>query len=206
MDLPANLAVAYNSTFSYSLVQVGENNSSCPPCCFRPSPRNAAGRIIRSSAASTASLKSVEYQHPFCNRTGKLFAGDNFVTNDTGTGFRPHRARSRTDDGIGRANGLPIYSPVNDDGALAYTNDLPVEQQCPPRCWANPSLAKHGKERCERSGVARTARPQGAVASGELSSCSYPHCWRSKTPIIFRAMDQWFIKIGDGRSTEGKLF
>ena len=68
-------------------------------------------------------LQQLEYQHPFCNRTGKLLVGDNFVESSTGTGFVHIAPGHGLDDyNLGRANKLPIYSPVNDDGAFAHTN------------------------------------------------------------------------------------
>ncbi len=194
--LPANLAVAYNSTFSYSLVQVGEEQFIVSAMLLSAIAEKCGWQdyqIIRSLDGEH--LKSVEYQHPFCNRTGKLFAGDNFVTNDTGTGFVHIAPGHGTDDyNLGRANGLPIYSPVNDDGALAYTNDLPVEQQFPAEMLGKSTLAKHGKSDANEA-VLHELRVRKALLHQENYHHSYPHCWRSKTPIIFRAMDQWFIKI-----------
>ena len=196
--LPANLAVAYNSTFSYSLVQVGEEQFIVSAMLLSAIAEKCGWQdyqIVRSLDGEH--LKSVEYQHPFCNRTGKLFAGDNFVTNDTGTGFVHIAPGHGTDDyNLGRANGLPIYSPVNDDGALAYTNDLPVEQQFPAEMLGKSTLAKHGKSDANEA-VLHELRVRKALLHQENYHHSYPHCWRSKTPIIFRAMDQWFIKIGD---------
>jgi isoleucyl-tRNA synthetase len=194
--LPANLAVAYNSTFSYSLVQVGEEQFIVSALLLSAVAEKCGWQdyqIVRSLDGEH--LKSVEYQHPFCNRTGKLFTGDNFVTNDTGTGFVHIAPGHGTDDyNIGRANGLPIYSPVNDDGALAYTNDLPVEQQFPAEMLGKSTLAKHGKSDANEA-VLHELRVRKALLHQENYHHSYPHCWRSKTPIIFRAMDQWFIKI-----------
>src|SRR5690606_19235749 len=90
---------------------------------------------------------------------------------------------------------LPIYSPVNDDGALAYTNDLPVEQQFPAEMLGKSTLAKHGKSDANEA-VLHELRVRKALLHQENYHHSYPHCWRSKTPIIFRAMDQWFINMG----------
>jgi isoleucyl-tRNA synthetase len=204
--LPANLAVAYNSTFSYSLVQVGEEQFIVSAMLLSAIAEKCGWQdyqIVRSLDGEH--LKSVEYQHPFCNRTGKLFAGDSFVTNDTGTGFVHIAPGHGTDDyNIGRANGLPIYSPVNDDGALAYTNDLPVEQQFPAEMLGKSTLAKHGKSDANEA-VLHELRVRKALLHQENYHHSYPHCWRSKTPIIFRAMDQWFIKIDHSTSEFDKL-
>src|SRR6266851_2603046 len=131
--LPANLAVAYNSTFSYSLVQVGEEQVIVSALLL-PAVAAKCGwegyQIVRSLDAGH--LSQLEYQHPFCKRTGKFFAGDAFVENATGTGF-VHIAPGHglEDYHLGRDHGLPIYSPVDDDGKFTRTADLPVEQQMP---------------------------------------------------------------------------
>jgi isoleucyl-tRNA synthetase len=194
--LPANLAVAYNSTFSYSLVQVGEEQFIVSALLLSGIAEKCGWQdyqIVRSLDGEH--LKSLEYQHPFCNRTGKLFPGDNFVTNDTGTGFVHIAPGHGLDDyNIGRQNGLPIYSPVNDDGAFAHTNELPIEQQMPAEMLGKSILAKHGKSDANEA-VLHELRVRKALLHQENYHHSYPHCWRSKTPVIFRAMDQWFIKI-----------
>src|SRR6185312_2321575 len=84
--------------------------------------------------------------------------------------------------------------PVNDDGALAYSNELPVEQQMPAEMIGKSILEKHGKSDANEA-VLHELRVRHALLHQENYHHSYPHCWRSKTPIIFRAMDQWFIKI-----------
>jgi isoleucyl-tRNA synthetase len=139
-------------------------------------------------------LATIEYQHPFINRTGKLFAAE-FVTSDTGTGFVHIAPGHGLDDyNLGRQNNLPIYSPVNDDGAFAYSSELPVEQQMPAEFLGKSILEKHGKSDANEV-VLHELRLRHALLHQENYHHSYPYCWRSKTPIIFRAMDQWFIKI-----------
>src|SRR6478735_7929411 len=193
--LPANLAVAYNSTFSYSLVQVGEEQFIVSAMLLSAVAEKCGWTNYTQTPISTDELAKLEYKHPFCNRTGKLFTGDNFVTNDTGTGFVHIAPGHGTDDyNLGRANGLPIYSPVNDDGALAHTNDLPIKQQFPAEMLGKSTLAKHGKSDANEA-VLHELRVRKALLHQENYHHSYPHCWRSKTPIIFRAMDQWFIEI-----------
>ena len=118
-----------------------------------------------------------------------------FVTSDTGTGF-VHIAPGHglEDYQLGSQVGLPIYSPVDDDGKFAYTNDLPVEQQMPKEMVGKSILEKHGKSDANEA-VLHELRARHALLHQENYHHSYPHCWRSKTPVIFRAMDQWFIEI-----------
>jgi len=149
--------------------------------------------IVRS--LDGAHLSQASYQHPFLNRTGKLYPGDNFVENSTGTGF-VHIAPGHglEDYGVGLANGLPIYSPVDDDGKFALTNDLPADQQMPAEMVGKSILEKHGKSDANEA-VLHELRLKKALLHQENYHHSYPHCWRSKTPVIFRAMDQCFVKI-----------
>src|SRR3954471_264442 len=194
--LPANLAVAYNSTFSYSQVRVGAESYILSTMLLGTVSEKCGWQgyeIVRS--LDKDHLASVEYQHPFCNRTGKLFTGDTFVENTTGTGFVHIAPGHGLDDyNLGRAHGLPIYSPVDDDGCLAYTNDLPREQQMPESMVGKLILERQGKSDANEAVLAEL-RTRNALLHQENYSHSYPHCWRSKTAIIFRAMDQWFIKI-----------
>ena len=194
--LPANLAVAFNSTFSYSVVTAGEEDYILSSMLVSAVAQKCGWenyQIMRTIEG--AQLASLEYQHPFCNRTGKLFPGDTFVTNDTGTGFVHIAPGHGMDDyHLGLAQGLPIYSPVDDDGRLAHTSDLPVEQQIPAEMLGKSILEKHGKSDANEA-VLHELRVRKALVHQENFHHSYPHCWRSKTPVIFRAMDQWFIKI-----------
>jgi isoleucyl-tRNA synthetase len=194
--LPANLAVAYNSTFSYSLVHVA-NEDFIVSALLLPAVAEKCGwqdyQIVRS--LDGGHLSQIEYQHPFCNRTGKFFAGDNFVDNVTGTGFVHIAPGHGLDDyHLGSEHGLPIYSPVDDDGKFTHTNDLPKEQQMPAEMLGKSILEKHGKSEANEV-VLHELRARKALLHQEDYHHSYPHCWRSKTPIIFRAMDQWFIEI-----------
>jgi len=223
--LPANLAVAYNKDLPYVSVKVVAQTSRLSVSAEadlaqvtetnrRDACATKAGQetfiLYRGLLPAVAEkcgwtdytempcpieeLAKLEYQHPFCNRTGRAFAAE-FVTSDTGTGFVHIAPGHGLDDyNLGRANGLPIYSPVDDDGKFAFTNELPREQQMPAEFIGKSILEKHGKSDANEA-VLHELRVRQALLHQENYHHSYPHCWRSKTPIIFRAMDQWFIKI-----------
>jgi len=192
--LPANLAVAYNKKFSYVSARVGEENYIVFRGLLPTIAEKCGWANLTETPFPTEQLATIQYQHPFCNRTGKAFAAD-FVTADTGTGFVHIAPGHGLDDyNLGRQNGLPIYSPVNDDGALAYSGELPVAQQMPAGMVGKSILEKHGKSDANEA-VLHELRVHHALLHQENYHHSYPHCWRSKTPVIFRAMDQWFIKI-----------
>jgi isoleucyl-tRNA synthetase len=203
--LPANLAVAYNSTFSYSLVQL-ENEQVIVSAMLLGNVAEKCGwpayQIVRS--LDGGHLAELEYQHPFCNRTGRLYRGDSFVDNATGTGFVHIAPGHGLDDyQLGLQNKLPIYSPVDDDGRFTHTNDLPVEQQMPSEMLGKAILPKQGKSEANEV-VIEALRKNNCLVHVEDYQHSYPHCWRSKTPIIFRAMDQWFIAVD--HPVSGKTF
>ena len=195
--LPANLAVAYNSTFSYSQVLVNDE-AYIVSTMLLPSIAEKCGwngyQILRSIEG--AQLAEMQYHHPFCNRTGKLYAGDSYVENTTGTGF-VHTAPGHglEDYNLGRQVGLPIYSPVDDDGRLATTNDLPLDQQFGPELIGKSILEKGDGKSEANEAVLAILRERNRLVHAEKCEHSYPFCWRSKTPVIFRAMDQWFINI-----------
>jgi isoleucyl-tRNA synthetase len=201
--LPANLAVAYNEKLQYVQMKVGNENF----ILFRgllPAVAEKCGWTNYTEIPfPTEQLASIQYQHPFCKRVGKAFAAD-FVTADTGTGFVHIAPGHGLDDyNLGRTYGLPIYSPVDDDGKLAFSSELLVEQQMPTEMVGKSILEKHGKSDANEA-VLHELRVRHALLHQENYHHSYPHCWRSKTPVIFRAMDQWFIRIDHWLSEWGK--
>ena len=194
--LPANLAVAYNSTFSYSVVRHGGEEYIVSAMLLSTVAEKCGWHgyeIVRH--LDGGHLSQIQYQHPFCDRTGRLFAGDSFVDNSTGTGF-VHIAPGHglEDYHLGTEHGLPIYSPIDDNGVFTHTTDLPKEQQMPAEMLGKSILEKHGKSDANEV-VLHELRLRKALLHQENYHHSYPHCWRSKNPVIFRAMDQWFIEI-----------
>jgi len=193
--LPANLAVAYNKDFQYVTVKVGGENYIVFRGLLPVVAEKCGWTGFTETPLPVEELATLEYQHPFIPaRKGRAYAAD-FVTADTGTGF-VHIApgHGQDDYNLGRAHGLPVYSPVDDDGKFAHTSDLPVDQQMPAEMLGKAILEKHGKSDANEA-VLHALRERHALLHQENYHHSYPHCWRSKTPIIFRAMDQWFIKI-----------
>ncbi len=193
--LPANLAVAFNTKFNYQQARVGAETYIVSDALLPAVAQKCGWTIDATAPIDAAELGACRYQHPFCAREGALLVGDSFVTNDTGTGFVHIAPGHGLDDyNLGRQNGLPIYSPVDDDGCLAYSNELPREQQLPAEMIGKSILEKHGKSDANEA-VLHELRLRHALLHQENYHHSYPFCWRSKTPVIFRAMDQWFIKV-----------
>jgi isoleucyl-tRNA synthetase len=122
-----------------------------------------------------------EAQHPFLDRTSRIITAD-FVTMDTGTGQVHVAPGHGADDYIaGKQNGLPILSPVDDLGRLTEEAGLPE--------LTGKYVFDANKD------IVALLREKGALLAEHAYVHSYPHCWRSKTPIVFRAVEQFFIKI-----------
>jgi len=131
-------------------------------------------------------LEGQTAQHPFLPRISRIFTAD-FVTMDTGTGA-VHIAPGHGEDdySLGRKHGLPILSPVDDHGR--YTDEAGL-----------PALT--GKYVFDANAdIVALLRERGMLLSEQVYQHSYPYCWRSKTPIIFRAVEQFFIRIDDLRA------
>lgn len=203
--LPANLAVAFNPAFLYSLVFAnGESflvaNDLLSQVTTKLGWENY--QIIRTLRAEE--LSTVEYEHPFCHRTGKLFPAA-FVERSTGTGFVHVAPGHGMDDYVlGRSVGLPVYCPVDDDGRLIHTSDMSAEAQIPPSLLGKSVLEKNNRSEANDAVIALLTE-SNSLAHREDYPHSYPHCWRSKTPIVFRAVEQWFIRIDHSPSGQPSL-
>ncbi|PYK58323.1 MAG: isoleucine--tRNA ligase [Verrucomicrobia bacterium] len=130
-------------------------------------------------------LEGIGAQHPFLPRTVMVLLAE-FVTMDTGTGA-VHIAPGHGEDDylLGSKNGFPILSPVDDHGR--YTNEVGI-----------PELV--GKYVFDANAdIIRILRERGMLLAEENFHHSYPYCWRSKTPIIFRAVEQFFIRLDEIR-------
>jgi isoleucyl-tRNA synthetase len=184
--LPANVAVAFSDRLQYFLVDLGpeqvivgqvlhkipvveEVTLHRPGCAY-------------SSRVPSAVMTTLEYHHPFIERTGRVFGGD-FVTADTGTGLVHIAPGHGSDDyNLGKQHGLPILSPVDDRGCLTEEAGVP-ELTGQYVFKANPLIIEMLRQRGALLGLDENYRHE------------YPHCWRSKTPIVFRSVEQFFIKI-----------
>ncbi len=189
--LPANLAIAVSPAHDYVL-QAFERDGGRRELVL------AAGRV-EAFAAETgwqpvgdprkirgADLEGVVTRHPFLDREAPVFPAD-FVTMDTGTGCVHIAPGHGADDfALGKARGLEILCPVDDLGRFTAECGVPE--------WV-------GRVVFEANGdvVARLASI-GALLGQSDYQHSYPHCWRSKTPIIFRTVEQFFIRIDDLRA------
>ncbi|MBI5506601.1 MAG: isoleucine--tRNA ligase [Deltaproteobacteria bacterium] len=176
--LPANLAVAVGPDFSYSLVEAGERALVVATDLVEA----LAKRFTLGATLATfggAELGGLKARHPWIDRDSVIVTGEH-VALDTGTGC-VHTAPGHGHDDyvIGRRNGLDTYAPVDAGGC--FTADVPEFQ---------------GRFVFEADRpIIDMLRDIGALLGEEPIEHSYPHCWRCKKPIIFRATDQWFLSM-----------
>jgi isoleucyl-tRNA synthetase len=126
-------------------------------------------------------LDGLEARHPLLDRTSKVILA-NFVTTETGTGVVHIAPGHGADDYVaGQQNGLGVLSPVDDEGKFTDEVGLPE------------LVGSHVFKSNDR--IIEILTESGYLLGREVYKHSYPHCWRSKTPIIFRAVEQFFISL-----------
>lgn len=184
--IPANMAVTVAAELEYSLIQVEAEGE-------RPAERlilatdlveQAMARYGISAYTSLgicqgAALELAELQHPLQARTVPVILGDH-VTTDSGTGCVHTAPGHGVDDyNVGQKYNLETYNPVNDNGV--YKSDTPE--------FAGQHVFKANQP------ITESLKASGYLMHHEAYEHSYPHCWRHKTPIIFRATPQWFVNM-----------
>jgi isoleucyl-tRNA synthetase len=141
-------------------------------------PDGDAGAVVLGRATGAA-LEGVDLQHPFYARVVPLILGEH-VTTDAGTGA-VHTApgHGQEDFVVGQRYGLEVLNPVDARGVYLPSTELFAGQFI----WkANDSIVALLGER-------------GVLLARETLVHSYPHCWRHKSPVAFRATPQWFISM-----------
>lgn len=183
--LPANLAVAVAPSAEYSLFEfsfAGETRYAIVADGLQRIfglSETLPEKLGGCSGAELAASGTI-YLHPFIEKVGKLVAAD-YVTFDEGTGL-VHTApgHGAEDYFTGIHESLPIYCPVLGDGTF---DDTVPEWLRGKDVWsANALVVEH-------------LRTSGHLFHEHEYEHSYPHDWRSKTPTIFRATEQWFIAV-----------
>jgi isoleucyl-tRNA synthetase len=191
--LPANEAVSIHPELDYDLIATTKGalilvHDLAESCLKR---YELEGTVLGSCKG--AALEHLGLNHPFQQREVAMICGKH-VTTDAGTGLVHTAPAHGVDDyNIGKVYGLPVRNPVGDDGrflgntpALAKTGEVLAGKSV----WEANPLVLAELEACER------------LLKGEKLRHSYPHCWRHKTPIIFRATTQWFIGMEHKRGDD----
>ncbi|MGB5157660.1 isoleucine--tRNA ligase [Desulfobacterium sp. N47] len=179
--IPANLAVALHPDFKYVAIETGNNEvfiiaSDLAEKCMK------IFSIPDYSILCEITAKQLEKKHclhPLYNRESLIILGTH-VTLDAGTGC-VHTApgHGREDYEVGLSYGLDTYSPVDDNGC--FTDDVEF--------FKGKFVFK------ANSDIVSKLKDSGSLVAEENISHSYPHCWRCKKPVIFRATPQWFISM-----------
>jgi isoleucyl-tRNA synthetase len=179
--LPANLAIALHPDFVYAAVESADGHIYLLAKDLVASCMDRFGladyRILSELAAPT--LEKKRCRHPFYDRASMIVLGEH-VTLEAGTGC-VHTApgHGREDYDVGLAYGIEPYSPVDDRGV--FTEEVAL--------FNGKSVFEANQAIIDR------LQENGALLAQENLAHSYPHCWRCKQPVIFRATAQWFISM-----------
>ncbi len=178
--LPANLAIAVHPDMEYSIVSTNEDYYIIASELLSNVMHTigiSGYKIINTITGKE--LEGIKCSHPFIERVSKVILGS-FVTLDQGSGC-VHIApgHGQEDYEIGLKYGLEIYAPVDDTGR--FTED--VEGLSGQRVFDANNL------------IIERMSANGTLLHKEKIIHSYPHCWRCKSPVIFRATEQWFISL-----------
>jgi isoleucyl-tRNA synthetase len=192
--LPANLAVAVGPFAEYGLFRVLDGDTerfivvaeALAPRVLGREPGTSFDHLGTVTGRELADA-GITYRHPFLERDGKVVTAD-YVTLEDGTGL-VHTApgHGAEDYYTGLQNGLPVYCPVLGDGTF---DESVAEWLQGVDVWSANKL------------IVEWLRDSGDLYFDHQYEHSYPHDWRSKTPTIFRATEQWFIAVDKPFGTE----
>jgi len=196
--LPANLALAFHPDFIYVAVEANHENNPPPPPFSKGGMGgfsdevyivaegrlealkeriDLSGKVL--AKISGKDLEGINAEHPFIQRKSRAVLGE-FVSLEEGTGI-VHIAPGHGEDDYktGLKYGLDIYAPVDDRGKFTKQAGE-LEGQFVFKANAV---------------IIETLKNNNALIKEEKITHSYPHCWRCKKPVIFRATEQWFISV-----------
>ncbi|GAC1539993.1 MAG: isoleucine--tRNA ligase [Candidatus Velthaea sp.] len=183
--LPANVAIAIKPDAEYGLYTAdGQRYIVADALAASVLGRLGANIEFRREAlAAGEALVGAGVRHPFLDRDS-LIVGADYVELETGTGAVHTAPGHGTDDfETGVKYGLPILNPVDAAGRF-----LPE---------AGPYAGKFIFD--AQTQIVADLKTSGALVSSEAYEHSYPHCWRCKNPVVFRATAQWFIAMDVNR-------
>ncbi|ALP42805.1 isoleucine--tRNA ligase [Aeromonas schubertii] len=181
--LPANRAIAMHADLDYALVQVEGDNPErlilATELVKDVMDRAGIEHYHNLGFAKGAALELLRFNHPFYHFDVPVVLGDH-VTLDAGTGA-VHTApgHGQEDFVVGQKYGLEVANPVGSNGVYLPDTEL----------FAGQHVFK------ANAAVVDVLTERGALLHHRVFNHSYPHCWRHKTPIIFRATPQWFISM-----------
>ncbi len=202
--IPANLAIAVHPDYEYSAVEIIEQAVPeggvnferkvlilCKDLIQKVLKELGVNqhKVILTLSGKALSERGITPVHPFYKRDSKIVLAD-YVSKEEGTGC-VHTApgHGEEDYRTGRQYGMMILSPVDSRGRFTDEVELFTGKNV---FDANPEIVK-------------VLRDKGLLLKEGVISHSYPHCWRCKRPVIFRATDQWFISVEHNKLRERSL-
>jgi len=178
--LPANLALAFHPDYDYVAVKVADEVFLLARALLGQTMEKVGWKDPQNlGSVKGRIMEGKRCRHPFLDQESLCILA-NYVTLDQGTGAvhtAPGHGAEDYESGI--QYGLPIYNPVDNRGRflpeVKFFGGMPV--------WGanEPIIAK--------------LKEEGALLGQETLTHSYPHCWRCRSPIIFRATEQWFLSM-----------
>lgn len=180
--IPSNVGITVNPKFDYDVVEVNDKKYVIGSDRL-PAVAEDLGwkdyKVLKTLKGTD--FDGMTYKHPLYDVTG-LVMNDTYVTDDDGTGLVHNATGFGEDDyNVGRRYGLPVFSPMDAQGR--FTDEVP-----------DPDLVGMFYDDANKV-VADKLKKAGALLKLDFFTHSYPHDWRTKKPVIYRATTQWFASI-----------
>jgi len=190
--LPASLALAFNPEIEYTLAhdERGDTYIIAADLLERVALSTGLRFTGRTESFSGTTFAKATFRHPFLEREVPAVFGGH-VTLDQGSGI-VHTApgHGAEDFAVGQEYGLEVYAPLDDKGV--FIEGLP-EYKGKNVFQANPVIIE-------------ILKTHGNLLAEEKIRHSYPHCWRCHNPVIFRATEQWFVKMDQAAKGKSETF
>jgi isoleucyl-tRNA synthetase len=187
--LPSNLALAIHPDYDYALLEKdGERLVMAEAAVARYQPQLEGWRQVSSLKGAAFVGRRYRPLFPYFADTANAFrvlAAD-YVTLEDGTGIvHAAPAFGEEDMELGLANGLPLIAPVDERGA--FTSEVPD--------YAGLNVFEANTH------IIRDLKARGVVLRHESYLHNYPHCWRTDTPLIYRAIDAYYVRVSEFRDS-----
>jgi isoleucyl-tRNA synthetase len=197
--LPANVAIAVSADAEYALVEYGEGERMVLAVELVEHVCAKAGieGFSVQQVFKGEDLTGLTYTHALWGTTGHRVVTADYVTLDDGTGL-VHTApgHGKEDFETGHKYGLPVVCPVSPNGTYYTGARLREELQLPADFSSDWFTLIEGQHIFKvNDAIVDKLRETGLLLHSEPYPHSYPHCWRTHTPVIFRVTEQWFVRV-----------
>jgi len=177
--LPANLGLCFHKDFEYSIFKFNGEYYLLAKGLLQQMEKAIGSQSSGEWPIDTGSIEAIKAAHPFIERESKIIFGPH-VTLEQGTGIVHTAPGHGHEDYItGLRYGLDIFCPVDDNGC--FTDEY------------SPMKGVNVFDANEK--IIEILKEKNVLISNETIEHSYPHCWRCRKPLIFRATEQWFFNI-----------